>query len=66
MGKYIFAFDDPKYQSILEKQLKIIKKYISKNWKLKLHIYQNKDMDIGLLINRVKWCRKNKCNSNCK
>lgn len=61
MGEYIFAFDDPKYQPLLEKQLKIIKKYILKDWKVKFYIYQNKDMDIGLLINRVEWCRKNKC-----
>ncbi len=61
MGEYIFAFDDPKYQPLLEKQLKIIKKYISKDWKVKFYIYQNKDMNIGLLIKRVEWCRKNKC-----
>lgn len=61
MGEYIFAFDDPKYQPLLEKQLKIIKKYIPKDWKVKFYIYQNKDMDIGLLINRVEWCRKNNC-----
>lgn len=61
MGEYIFAFDDPKYEQLLEKQLKIIKKYIPKDWKLKFYIYQSKDMDIGLLINRVEWCRKNKC-----
>ncbi|NHI48099.1 hypothetical protein FDE94_09495 [Clostridium botulinum] len=61
MGEYIFAFDDPKYQTLLEKQLKIIKKYIPKDWKLKFYIYQNKDMDIGLLIKRVEWCRSNKC-----
>ncbi|WWU65428.1 hypothetical protein QJR26_03470 [Clostridium baratii] len=61
MGEYIFAFDDPRYEPVLEKQLKIIKKYIPKEWKLKFYIYQNKDMDIGLLIKRVEWCRKNKC-----
>ena len=61
MGEYIFAFDDPKYQPLLEKQLKIIKKYIPKDWKVKFYIYQNKDMDIGLLIKRVEWCRQNKC-----
>ncbi|MGL4573006.1 MAG: hypothetical protein ACRCVJ_18345 [Clostridium sp.] len=61
MGEYIFAFDDPKYEILLEKQLKIIKEYIQKDWKLKFYIYQNKDMDIGLLIKRVEWCRKNKC-----
>lgn len=61
MGEYIFAFDDPKYQPLLEKKLKIIKKYIPKDWKVKFYIYQNKDMDISLLINRVEWCRRNKC-----
>ncbi|AUM92697.1 hypothetical protein [Clostridium botulinum] len=61
MGEYIFAFDNPKYQPLLEMQLKIIKKYIPKDWKVKFYIYQNKDMDIGLLIKRVEWCRKNKC-----
>ncbi|WP_238860906.1 hypothetical protein [Clostridium sp. YIM B02569] len=61
MGEYIFAFDDPKYQSLLEKQLKIIKKYIPKDWKVKFYIYHNKDMSIPLLIHRVEWCRKNKC-----
>ncbi|CAM2079062.1 MAG: Radical SAM protein [uncultured Clostridium sp.] len=61
MGEYIFAFDDPKYEPLLEKQLKIIKKYISKDWKLKFYIYQAKDMDISQLIRRVEWCRANKC-----
>lgn len=61
MGEYIFAFDDPKYEPLLEKQLKIIKKYISKDWKLKFYIYQAKDMDISQLIKRVEWCRANKC-----
>lgn len=61
MGEYIFAFDDPKYEPLLERQLKIIKKYISKDWKLKFYIYQSKDMDITQLIRRVEWCREKKC-----
>lgn len=61
MGEYIFAFDDPKYEPLLEKQLKVIKKYINKDWKLKFYIYQAKDMDIAQLIRRVEWCRSNKC-----
>ena len=61
MGEYIFAFDDPKYEPLLEKQLKVIKKYISKDWKLKFYIYQAKDMDIAQLIRRVEWCRANRC-----
>ena len=60
-GEYIFAFDDPKYQSLLEDKLKIIKKYISKDWKLKFYIYINKSMSIKQLIERVEWCRDNKC-----
>lgn len=61
MGEYIFAFDDPKYQPLLEKQLKIIKQYIPKEWKLKFYIYHNREMSIRQLIERVEWCRENKC-----
>ena len=60
-GEYIFAFDDPKYQRLLEEKLKILKQYISKDWKLKFYIYHNKDMNISQLIGRVEWCRKNRC-----
>ncbi|MCF0163169.1 MAG: hypothetical protein HUJ88_11420 [Fusobacterium necrophorum] len=61
MGNYIFAFDDAKYEPLLEKKLKLIKKYIPKDWKLKFYIYQSKDMPISELIRRVEWCRSNKC-----
>ncbi len=61
MGEYKLAFDDPKYQVLLEKKLKIINRYITKDWKLKFYIYQNKDMSISDLIHRVEWCRKNRC-----
>lgn len=61
MGEYIFAFDDPKYEPLLEKQLIIIKEYIPKDWKLKFFIYQADGMDISQLIKRVEWCRNNKC-----
>jgi hypothetical protein len=61
MGEYKLAFDDPKYQPLLETKLKILKQYISKDWKLKFYIYHNKSMDIKQLINRVEWCRDNKC-----
>ena len=61
MGEYIFAFDDPRYEPLLEEKLKVIKKYISKDWKLKFYIYQNKDMSIPLMIKRVEWCRERKC-----
>ena len=61
MGEYIFAFDEPKYQPLLEKKLKLIKKYISKPWKLKFYIYYHPSMELSQLFERVEWCRKNEC-----
>lgn len=61
MGEYIFAFDEPKYQPLLEKKLKLIKKYISKPWKLKFYIYYHPSMDLSQLFERVEWCRDREC-----
>lgn len=61
MGEYIFAFDEPKYQTLLEKKLALIKKYIPKPWKLKFYIYYHPSMDLKQLFDRVEWCRKNEC-----
>lgn len=61
MGEYIFAFDEPKYQPLLEKKLVLMKKYISKPWKLKFYIYYHPDMDLGQLFERVEWCREREC-----
>ena len=61
MGEYIFAFDDPKYQKLLDKKLALIKKYISKPWKLKFYIYFHPSMDTQQLFDRVEWCRRNEC-----
>ena len=61
MGEYIFAFDEPKYQPLLEKKLALMKKYISKPWKLKFYIYYHPTMNIRELYDRVEWCRKNEC-----
>ena len=61
MGEYIFAFDEPKYQPLLEKKLALIKKYIPKPWKLKFYIYYHPSMELKQLFERVEWCRKNEC-----
>ncbi len=61
MGEYIFAFDEPKYMPLLEKKLALIKKYISKPWKLKFYIYYHPSMDLKQLFERVDWCRKHEC-----
>ena len=60
-GCYIFAFDDPKYQPLLEKKLVLIKKYIPAPWKLKFYIYYHPDMELSELIGRVEWCREREC-----
>lgn len=59
--EYIFAFDEPKYQPLLEKKLALMKKYIPRPWRLKFYIYYHPDMDLKQLIERVEWCRKNEC-----
>lgn len=61
MGNYIFAFDDPKYERMLEKKLKIMKKWVPKPWKFKFYIYYHPSMDLQQLFDRVSWCRRNEC-----
>jgi len=61
IGEYIFAFDNVKYKNMLEIKLKIIKKYVTKDWRIKFFIYCNADMNISDTIFRIEWCRKNKC-----
>ena len=61
MGDYTFAFDDPKYQTLLDKKLVIMKKYVPQPWRLKFYIYYHPSMDIGQMLDRAEWCRKNLC-----
>ena len=60
-GEYIFAFDEPKYQPLLEKKLVLMKKYIPQPWKLKFYIYYHPSMELSQLFDRVEWCRKREC-----
>ena len=60
-GEYIFAFDDPKYQKLLDKKIEQIKQYIPKPWKLKFYIYYHPDMELAQLFDRVEWCRAHEC-----
>ena len=61
MGEYTFAFDEPKYQPLLEKKLILMKKWNSKPWKLKFYIYYHPSMELSQLVERAEWCRKNQC-----
>lgn len=60
-SEYIFAFDQPKYQPLLEKKLVLMKKWISKPWKLKFYIYYHPSMNLKELFDRVEWCREREC-----
>lgn len=61
IGEYLFAFDDVSYKPVIEKQLEIVKKYIKKEWRIKFYIYVHPDMTIKDTIDRIEWCRENKC-----
>jgi hypothetical protein len=58
---YIFAFDDPKYEPVLNKKIKLIQQHIDEAWRLKFYIYYHPAMDINLAIRRVEWCRNHQC-----
>lgn len=60
-SEYIFAFDDPKYQKILDKKIVLMKKYIPQDWRIKFYIYIHPSMSTELLIHRAEWCRRNRC-----
>lgn len=60
-NEYIFAFDDPKYEPLLNEKIVLMKKYIPEPWKIKFYIYHADGMDISLLIKRVEWCRAREC-----
>ncbi len=60
IGEYIFAFDNLNLKPIVEEKLKILKKYIPKDWKLKFFIYCHPDMDIvNDVYYRILWCKEN-------
>lgn len=60
-GEYIFAFDEPKYQPLLDRKVEQIKKHIPQPWRLKFYIYYHPDMELRGLFERVEWCRSREC-----
>ncbi len=59
--EYIFAFDDPRYQPLMEKKIVQIKKYLPQPWKIKFYLYYHPNMDLRQLIHRAEWCRRHEC-----
>jgi hypothetical protein len=61
MGEYIFAFDNINLEEIVGKKLNIIKKYITKDWRIKLFVYCHPDLNIpNDVYHRILWCRDHK------
>lgn len=59
-GEYIFAFDDLKYEDIINEKLKILKKYIKSKYVIKFFIYCHPNHDIkNDIIYRIEWCKRN-------
>lgn len=59
-GEFIFAFDNPKDLSIIERNLKIWKLLV-KDWQTKFYILVGFDSDLKQDLMRVYFLRENKC-----
>ena len=61
IGEYFFAFDNKKDELLIQDKLNLFKKYLSKDWKVKMFLYCHPDMDIiDDVVYRVNWCKRNK------
>lgn len=60
LGEYLFAFDNIQDLKIINEKLKLFKKYVPKDWKIKFFIYCNANMELSDVLFRIRWCRENK------
>ena len=60
IGNYIFAFDDLRLEKIIEEKLKILKKYIKSDWRIKMFLYCHPRMQLKDIVYRVNWCKRNR------
>lgn len=59
-GEYFFAFDDIRYEKIIQEKYDLFRKHVPKDWKVKFFIYCNANMPIKDVVYRVNWCKENK------
>jgi len=57
--EYIFAFDDIKYKSVIEKKLALLD--WRNDWQFKFYVYVHPDMKISETVERVEYLRGKKC-----
>lgn len=55
--EYIFAFDSLDLLETVEEKTAILKRYISRSWKLKYYIFTDASKPIKDLLKRINWCR---------
>lgn len=61
INEYSFSFDDIGLEPIILDKLRLIKKYIAKDWKIRLFLYCNPSMDISSdVVYRIEFCKSNK------
>lgn len=61
IGEYFFAFDNIKDEELIKSKLELFKKYVPKDWKVKMFLYCHPDMNIKEdVVYRVNWCKNNK------
>lgn len=58
-GEYIFAFDDVKYQNVIERQLQLLS--WRRPFQFKFFVYVHPDMPINDTIHRIKWLKEHEC-----
>lgn len=61
IGEYTFAFDDVKLMPVMNEKIKILKRFIKRDWKIRVFIYCKAEMNIKHeVLPRIKWCKDNK------
>jgi len=60
LGEYTFAFDDSRYEKLVNRGVRIFKKYVSSDWKLRMFIYVHPEMNIDSVLYRIEWCKNRK------
>ena len=61
MENTFFAFDNIKDELLIQDKFNLFKKYVKKDWKVKMFLYCHPDMNIfNDIVYRINWCKKNK------
>jgi len=58
-GEYIFAFDDWKYKTLIEKKMPLLS--WRKPYQLKFFVYIHPDMPLSETVKRIVWLKENQC-----